>query len=379
MSNDILHRVKILGSGPAGATTARILAEAGHQVDLFEKRPHLAGNCFDKKDENGVFIHMYGPHYFRTNSDELLNWLSRFTNWIPGKYYVQADIGDRLVPLPISLATMEALRGKKFSKEDFEKYLDENRVHYLRPQNAEEQCLNLVGKELYELLFKGYTEKQWGMSPAELDPSITARIPLRFNHDTRYPQEKHQCYPADGYTKMFENILDHSNISIHLNQKQDSEQILQDREKYDFTLYTGPIDEFFNYNNGYLEYRSLSFKWKYYRNEFVQPSVQINYPNKNDYTRSVEIKHVSGQDCVGTTVCYEYPEKKGEPFYPVLTQNNDAMYRKYKTQAENLSNQTHPIYFLGRLAEFKYYNMDQIFLRSMRFATSHLEKLKLAV
>ena len=198
MKKEFLQRVKILGSGPAGATTARLLAEAGFHVDLFEKRTHIAGNCFDQYDSNGVLVHRYGPHYFRTNNAELLEWLSQFTEWIPGKYYVQAKVNDRFVPLPISLATMEALKGKPFTKESFENYLQSQRITYLRPQNAKEQCLNLVGKELYELLFEGYTTKQWGLTPSELDPSITARIPLRFNYDKRYPQEKFQCMPAKG-------------------------------------------------------------------------------------------------------------------------------------------------------------------------------------
>ena len=379
MKKDFSHKVKILGSGPAGATTARLFAEKGFKVDLYEKREHIAGNCFDKKDSNGVLIHQYGPHYFRTNSSELLSWLSQFTEWIPGKYYVQAKVGNKFVPLPVSLATMEALKNKKFSQESFQHYLDSQRIHYLHPKNAKEQCLNLVGQELYEALFEGYTKKQWGLSPTELDPSITARIPLRFNHDTRYPQEKFQCMPADGYTNMFKKILNHPNIKIHLNQKQDGQQILQERSSYSLTLYTGPIDEFFEYSEGKLDYRSLKFDWKHYSEDYIQSSVQINYPNDFDYTRSVEIKHISGQKCHGTTVCYEYPSDKGESFYPVINDPNLKLYKRYQEKAKALSNQASPIHFLGRLAEFKYYNMDQIFLRSMRFAKDQLETQKLAV
>lgn len=365
-------KILIIGAGPAGSTSARIFAEAGWTVDIFEKRRHVAGNCYDEVDENGVLVHRYGPHYFRTDQINLLKWLSNFTDWIPGRYFVRAKIGDRLIPMPISLATISALKGKVFSRESFEQYLEKERIPISTPRNAEEQCLAQVGRELYEALFRGYTVKQWGVEPRKLSPAVTARIPLRFNWDERYAFEKYQVMPKEGYTAMFRKMLDHSNIKVETGSPLDPSEIRRRREKYDYTFYSGPIDTFFDLRYGKLGYRSLKFKWFYYNERYTQPCVQINYPNDFEYTRTVEIKHVTAQNLDGTTVCHEYSQAEGEPFYPLLTRENQERYGKYRILADKESTRERPIIFLGRLAEFRYYNMDHVILRAIEATNSIL-------
>jgi UDP-galactopyranose mutase len=369
-----VKKILIVGAGPAGAASARKFAEAGFKVEVYDKRPHVAGNCFDELDDHGVLIHRYGPHYFRSNSLELLQWLSNFTKWIPGRYFVRAKIGDILVPMPISLSTITSLKEKVFSKSDFEQYLSEKQISFVNPQNAEEQCLSSVGQELYDALFKDYTKKQWGINAIDLDPSITARIPLRFNWDERYPKEEFQLMPKEGYAQMYKKMLDHSNITIKTESYLEPQIINNLSNHYYCTIYTGAIDEFYGYKHGKLGYRSLKFEWKYFEDSYIQPCVQINYPNHLvEYTRTVETKHITDQICNGTTICYEYPQSTGDPFYPILTKENQDKYVKYRSLSEEDQHKDNPIYFLGRLAEYKYYNMDQILIRSLGLADTIIE------
>lgn len=369
--------VHIIGAGPAGATTGRILAENGFQVKILEKRNHIAGNCYDRYDENGALIHQYGPHYFRTNSSSLLDFLKRFSDFIPGDYFVRACVdGKKTVPMPISLATISQLKGEEYTEEMFRDYLEKERSQFDPPANAEEQCLNLFGREIYELLFKGYTEKQWGMPASSLDPSITARIPLRFNHDERYPVEKYQVMPKEGYTKLFENLLDHKNIEVSLNQECTPSDFALLKEKSLFLIYTGPIDFYFDYKYGKLGYRSLSFEYENIKKDYYQECVQINYPNSENFTRVVEIKHISKQQCSSTTICREFPQKSGDPYYPILSEENIKNYKNYKKLAEGEEKSSQPTYFIGRMAEFKYYNMDHIFLRAIGLANDLVERYK---
>ncbi len=365
--------IRIAGSGPAGASIARDLAEAGCHVEVFERRPHVGGHCYDEPDEHGVVVHRFGPHYFRTDDPELLAWLGRFTDWAPGRYYVRAKVGDKLVPMPVSLGTMTALKGTGFTETLFEEYLAAEREDIREPRNAEEQCLALMGRELYELLFKGYTEKQWGVAVTELAASVTARIPLRFNWDERYPREPFQAIPVPGYTAMFERMLDHPNISVTLNREVTADEVWGERGQYDATVFTGPVDALFDYRFGMLGYRSLRFEWVHHEAPFVQPCVQINYPNDYDYTRSVEIKHVTGQECQGTTVAYEYPIAEGDPFYPLLIGENRERYARYEELARREREGAHPVILVGRLAEFRYFNMDQVFLRARGVAAELLK------
>lgn len=361
-------KIAIIGAGPAGSTIARIAAESGCLIDLFDKRDHIGGNCHDQYNKNGTLIHSYGPHYFRTDSMELLDWLSQFTRWQPAQYIVKAMSKGKLIPMPISLSTMTKLTGEIFNKEKFENYLKENTLNISDPQNAEEHCLAQIGPKLYEELFKNYTIKQWGLDPKKLPTSITARIPLRFSFDERYPQEKYQVIPQDGYTAMFENILNHENIKINLGRILDADSMSKMRNDYDVMIYTGPIDHFFNYCFGKLQYRSLRFDWLNFPVPYKQPCVQINYPNDHDYTRTVEIKHVTGQISDQTSICYEFPQDTGEPFYPILSDDNNKRYNEYYKLSEQELNNACPVYFIGRLAEFKYYNMDHVFIKAMELA-----------
>lgn len=361
-------KILIIGAGPAGAAAARILADSECSVDIFDARPEVGGNCYDARDEHGVLVHPYGPHYFRSDSEELISWLSRFTEWIPGRYYVRARVGSKLIPLPVSLATMTELKGELFTREKFEAYLLRERVVCTEPRNAEEQCLMTVGRELYETIFQGYSRKQWGVHPRELGASVTARLPLRFNWDERYPAEQYQVTPRAGFTAMFRKMLDHPGIRVTLNSRLKGESIKSVRADYRAVIYSGAIDSFFDLRYGPLGYRSLRYRWEYSLASYMQPCVQINYPNEHEFTRSVEIKHVTGQDCEGTTVGYEYPESEGEPFYPLLTEENRARYQKYKALADQESREKTPVYFLGRLAQYQYLNMDHVFLRSIDLA-----------
>lgn len=371
-----LKKILVVGCGPAGTTIARYFAENNYHVDLYDSRNHVAGNCYDKINEFGHLIHVYGPHYFRTESKELFDWLSQFTSWTEGKYFVNAKVQNKEVPLPISLATMDSLKNSKFSKADFEKYLLANRQNFESISNAEEQCLSTVGKELYELFFKNYTIKQWGVHPRELDPSVTARIPLRFDHDIRYPSEKFQFLPKSGYTEMFLAILNHSNIHLFLNEKVTSSYIYAQRKKYNAIFYTGPIDSFFRNIFGKLQYRSLRFEWKHYPHmQFYQSTVQCNFPNDYEYTRIVESKHITGLEGRGTTVCFEYPCPEGEAYYPMPLKAQQEKYNRYLKLAKKEEQHSTPIYFVGRLAEYKYYNMDHIFLRAMNLSKEILKRL----
>ncbi|MBD3185173.1 NAD(P)-binding protein [Candidatus Poribacteria bacterium] len=369
-----MDKALVIGSGPAGSACSRILAEAGWKVDLFEKRNHIAGNCFDEYDENSVLVHRYGPHYFRTDSIELVKWLSKFTHWIPGHYYVRSMVDGKFIPVPVNLSTFVSLIGKVLTEDEFKTYLEEQRITCQNPINAEEQCLDMVGKELYDLLFKGYTIKQWGIEPYELSPAVTERLPLRLNWDERYPSEKYQIMPKDGYTAMFNNILQHPNIHVELNHELNPSDISKMQNNYDLTIYSGPVDAFFGFEYGKLGYRSLRFVWKHFAETYRQPCVQINYPHKYRYTRTVEIKHVTEQMCQGTTICYEYPQDEGEPFYPILTGDNLQKYDKYKLLVNKEKAKRNPILFLGRLAEYKYFNMDQIFIKAIQTVKNILGK-----
>ena len=298
----------------------------------------------------------------------MLNWLSNFTDWIPGQYYVKAMVKDKLVPLPISLSTISVLKGRVYDEKEFREYLESQTVNFLNPKNSEEQCLSCVGKELYDLLFKGYTMKQWNCHPRELSPSITARIPLRFNWDERYINAKYQVMPKNGYTIMMQNILDHENIFLKTNAELDPRKIKNNRKNYTATIYTGQLDMFFEYIFGKLDYRSIKFEYKNFKMNYKQPCVQINYPNDFSYTRSVEIKHVTGQISSSTTIAYEYPISDGEPFYPIINSKNNSLLKKYVAEVQKLKNIENPIYFLGRLAEFRYYDMDQVFLKAIKLS-----------
>jgi UDP-galactopyranose mutase len=369
-----LKKILIIGAGPSGLTFARVMADQGHQVVIFEERNHIGGNCHDEYDEHGVLIHRYGPHYFRTNSLELMNWLSTFTQWLPASYIVRSSLEGKLYPFPISLATLTQLKGQLFSENLMKDYLNTQCLKYKTPENSEEQCLNLVGQELYELFFKNYTLKQWGIHPKELGASITARIPLRMDFNDRYVNEKYQFMPAQGFHKLFQSMASSPLITILLNEKTQRKKIEELKQDFDLTLYTGPLDAFFDYQWGKLPYRSLQFEFKHYPDYFKQPCVQINYPNSEIYTRSVEIKHITQQNIQGTTLSYEIPTDKGDPFYPIINTENTQLHEKYWELSQHEKRKKNPVLFLGRLAQYRYFNMDHIFLNALKMAKTVLEE-----
>lgn len=355
-------KLLIIGGGPSGCLIARRAAEDFEQleIEILEKRDHIAGNCYDYYDEAGILTHKYGPHYFRTSSKEQLDWLSRFTDWIPADYFVKCQVEGELYSFPVNLNTMSQVLGRDCTVTDFEEFLAKDRVPIENPANAEEQCLARVGEKLYKMFFEGYTLKQWGVPATSLEAEITARIPLRFDHNERYVNETYQQMPKEGYTRWFSNMVDHPRIGLRY--KEDFFD-LKDSLKRDVTVYTGELDRYFDYRFGKLKYRSLRFEKTIHENtDFVQPSVQINYPNDFGYTRTVEVKHVTGQDTPHTNVVKEFPMDEGEPYYPFLDPTNKALAEKYRAliPAENRNN----VFLTGRLADFRYYNMDKVMARA---------------
>ncbi len=349
----------IVGAGFAGCVLAeRLAADAGKRVLIVDRRPHIGGNAYDYYNADGILVHKYGPHIFHTNSREVFEYLSRFTAWRPYEHRVLASVDGQLVPIPINLDTINRLYGLQLDSFQAAAFLAERAEKIEHPRNAEEMVLSKVGRELYEKFFRNYTRKQWGLDPAELDPSVTARIPTRTNRDDRYFTDTYQAMPLHGYTRMFERMLDHPNIKVMLNTDyQEVMDCIPHRE----LIYTGPIDEFFDFRFGKLPYRSLEFRFETHDRPRVQPVATINYPNEHAYTRVTEFKHLTGQRHHKTTVVYEYPRAEGEPYYPVPRRENAELYKRY----QELADATPGVYFVGRLATYKYYNMDQVVAQAL--------------
>ncbi len=347
----------IVGAGFGGAVLAeRLASQRGATCLVIDKRDHIAGNAFDKTDSAGVLIHPYGPHYFRSNSDRVVAYLSQFTAWHPVDYTILSWTHGRYWRFPINLNTFEQLLGRASTSEEMEATLAQWRVPIDKPRNSEELILSQVGERLYEMFFKNYTRKQWRRDPRDLDPSVCGRIPIRTNRDDRFLSEKFQALPAAGYTAMFEKILAHPNIELRL--RTDFREA-RSQVRYRHLIYTGPIDEYFDHCFGPLPYRSLRFERETLAQEFFQPAMQVNFPNDHDYTRIVEIKHATGQKIPVTTIVREYPEDFGpgrEPYYPIPAPDARALYQKYAERAEAETG----VSFVGRLATYRYYNMDQV-------------------
>jgi UDP-galactopyranose mutase len=344
----------VVGAGFAGSVLAERLARGlGMRVLIVDKRPHIGGNAYDRYDDAGILIHPYGPHIFHTNSAEIFDYLSRFTPWRPYQHRVLASVDGQMVPLPINLDTVNALYGLNLTSFEMEKWLESVAEKKERVQTSEDVVVNKVGRDLYNKFFRGYTRKQWGLDPSELDASVTARVPTRTNRDDRYFADTYQAMPLNGYTRMFERMLDHPKIKVMLNT--DYREIV-DLLPWKHMVYTGPIDAFFNYRHGKLPYRSLEFQHVNLAQEQFQRVGTVNYPNDYGYTRISEFKHITGQRHPTTSVVYEYPKAEGDPYYPVPRPENAAIYRLYEAEAEAMSNVT----FVGRLATYKYYNMDQV-------------------
>src|SRR5215213_2431924 len=349
----------IVGAGFAGSVLAeRLAAGAGKHVLIVDKRPHIGGNAYDHYNDDGILVHKYGPHIFHTNSREVFTYLSRFTEWFPYQHRVRAWVDGQQVPIPINLDTINRLYGTSFTSfelAEFFKSLAEPREAI---KTSEDVIVSKVGRELYEKFFKNYTRKQWGMDPSQLDASVTARVPVRTNRDDRYFTDTYQAMPRLGYTKMFERMLSSPKIHILLNS--DYRQI-RSLIPHQYLIFTGPVDEYFDYCFGKLPYRSLRFEWETRDVAQAQPAPVINYPNDFLYTRVTEFKYLSGQEHAKTTLVYEHPTAEGVPYYPVPTAANAALYAKY----EALANETPDVKFLGRLGTYKYYNMDQVVAQAL--------------
>lgn len=353
----------IVGAGFAGSILAeRLACGSGKKVLLIDCRPHIAGNAYDYYDKAGILIHQYGPHIFHTNSKEVFNYLSRFTRWRPYEHRVRASVDGQLLPIPINLDTINQLYGLQLSSFELEKFFDSIAEAREQVRTSEDVVVSKVGRQLYEKFFRNYTRKQWDLDPSELDASVTSRVPIRLNRDDRYFTDVYQSMPLYGYTRMFENMLDHPNIKIMLNTDY---RDIAGYIDYGEMIYTGPVDEFFNFRYGKLPYRSLKFKFETLEEEYHQPVAVINYPNEHAYTRVTEFKYLTGQEHKKTTLVYEYPCAEGDPYYPIPRTENAELYKKYK----ELVDSTPGVYFAGRLATYKYYNMDQVAAQALTLYT----------
>lgn len=345
----------IIGAGLSGSVAAeRLASQFGKKILIIEKRSHIAGNVYDEYDENGIFVHKYGPHLFHTNSRNVFEYLSGFTSWRFYEHHVLARLDGKLIPLPVNRETINALYDIQLKDEsETEKFLSGVRTNFDPVLNSQQIIMNRAGADIFERLFKNYTKKQWGISADKLLPGVCGRIPVRLNDDCRYFTDRYQYMPDQGYTAMVKKMLSHKNIEVVL--EQDYQPVLSDI-KFHRIICTAPVDSFYNYEYGKLPYRSLEFISEYFAREYAQEAAQVNYPGDEEWTRIVEYKHITGQKCSGTTLIKEIPKANGEPFYPVPSAENSELYGKYHSLSKSEKN----VFFLGRLAEYRYYNMDQV-------------------
>ncbi|AKM20399.1 MULTISPECIES: UDP-galactopyranose mutase [Geobacillus] len=372
----------VVGAGFAGAVIAeRIATQLNEKVLVIEKRNHIGGNAYDYYDENGILVHKYGPHIFHTRSREVWDYLSQFTDWHLYHHHVLGSIDGKKVPIPFNLNTLHELLPESFARPLEEKLVSKFgynvKVPILKLRETDDKDLKFLADFVYEKVFLNYTTKQWGMKPEELDPTVTGRVPVYISRDNRYFQDAYQGMPKEGYTKIFEKLLSHSNIKLMLNT--DYKEVIDidvkngkislfGQEFKGILVYTGKIDEFFNYEFGELPYRSLRFEFENIQKEFVQPVGTINYPNEYQFTRITEFKHLTGQEHSSTTIVKEYPQGyernvKGKdiPYYPIPKKENLELYAKYKEWARQFPH----VFFVGRLAEYRYYDMDAVIARAL--------------
>jgi UDP-galactopyranose mutase len=344
----------IVGAGFAGSVLAERLARgSGKKVLLVDRRAHIGGNAYDHYDEHGILVHKYGPHIFHTNCREVFDYLSGFTAWRQYQHKVLASVDGQLVPIPINLDTINKLYGLNLTSFQMEEFLASRAERKEHIRTSEDVVVSKVGRELYEKFFRGYTRKQWGLDPSELDAQVTARVPTRTNRDDRYFTDTYQAMPRRGFTRLFENMLDHPHINILLNTDY---RTVKEMIPYRELIYTGPIDEYFGYRFGKLPYRSLEFKHETLNQPMLQPVAVVNYPNDNAFTRVTEFKHLTGQEHPKTSIVYEFPQAEGDAYYPIPRSENADIYKQYHA----LADQTQGVHFVGRLATYKYYNMDQV-------------------
>lgn len=344
----------VVGAGFAGSVIAeRLASQRDEKVLVIDRRPHIGGNAYDRFDKAGILIHQYGPHIFHTNSKTVFDHLSQFTEWRPYEHRALAEVDGIQVPIPINLDTVNRLYGLSLTSAELERWLAARAEPVEEIRTAEDVVVSTVGRELYEKFFRCYTKKQWGIEPSQLDKSVTARVPTRTSTDDRYFTDTYQFMPAAGYTRMFERILDHPNIEFMPDTDyRDVKRTIRYRQ----VIFTGPIDEFFGYRYGKLPYRSLWFRHVTLNKRWHQSVAVVNYPQTNDYTRITEYKHLTGQQHPKTSLTCEYPSDNGDPYYPVPCPENAELFKKY----ENLALATDGVWFVGRLATYRYYNMDQV-------------------
>jgi UDP-galactopyranose mutase len=352
----------IVGAGFAGSVLAERLASRLHKrVLLCDRRPHVGGNAYDCHDAAGILIHQYGPHIFHTDSARIFNYLSQFTEWRPYEHRVIAQVDGKLLPFPINVDTVNSLYGLSLTPEEVAEFFRQRACPVAHARTSEEAVVGKIGHELYEKFFKYYTRKQWGLDPSELDASVAARVPARCNRDARYFTDQYQFMPLHGYTRLFERMLAQPGIDLALGA--DYADVLRDVD-FQQLIYTGPIDAFFEYRFGPLPYRSLRFEFETYARETFQPAAVVNYPDDaavHRYTRITEFKYLTGQRHPATTVVYEFPCAEGDPYYPVPRKENAALYQRYKKLADVTPN----VHFAGRLATYRYYNMDQVVAQAL--------------
>lgn len=356
--------IVIIGAGISGSVLAERYAAIGKKVLIIEKRDHIAGNCFDFYDDNGILTSRYGAHLFHTNDEGVWDYVNQFADWYPWSHKVIARVDDKTVPIPVNITTVNTLFQTNITTEtEMQEWLNQNRIPFDQPANGEEAVLNKVGEVLYDKMFKHYTKKQWDKYPAELHATVLERIPVRDNYDDRYFSDTHQALPKGGYTKLFENILANSNIMVLLNT--DYFEVEDQLGEYEKLFYTGPIDRFFQFNENLkekLEYRSINFVTEQLDQEYFQETSVVNYPGEEvDFTRIVEYKHFGNQQSEKTSIVKEYTVDEGEPYYPVPNDKNQEIYAQYKAEADKLTD----VYFVGRLANYKYFNMDQAFRNAL--------------
>jgi UDP-galactopyranose mutase len=368
-----MRKILIVGAGLSGCTLARQLADNGDNVHMIEKRNHIAGNCYDFIDKNGILVNLYGAHIFHTNSDKVWTFVQRFSNWIPWKHKVIGKIKNKYFPIPVNISTVNILCNTHISNEnEMCKWLNENREEKKEIKNSEEMALGRVGRELYELIFRDYTYKQWNKYPYELDKSVLERIPVRTTEEDGYFSDIYQGLPEKGYTEFVRRMINHPNITIELNKEYEKGM----REEYDYLFFTGPIDQYYSsYGYEKLEYRSIRFETEYLDMDYYQQNSVVNYPSLDEpFTRIIEYKHFLNQNIPNkTTIVKEYSMDDGEPYYPVPTEENKKRYEKYKKLAEN--DEQNGIYFVGRLANYKYYNMDAAIENALNISEKFIQNV----
>lgn len=352
----------VVGAGFAGSVVAERLASAGKCVMVIDKRGHVGGNAFDEYDAAGILIHRYGPHIFHTNGGRIVEYLSRFTAWRPYEHRVLAVLDGRYFPIPINRTTVNLLYDLNLDEAGVKDFFEQVKIPCQDIRTSEDLVLNAVGQDLYEKFFRGYTRKQWGLDPSELNAGVAARIPTRTNDDDRYFTDTFQAMPTEGFTAMFARMLDHPNIRLELGV---DFEVIRDAKLAGRIVYTGPIDAYFHYCFGRLPYRSLRFEHEHLTScPQFQPVGTVNYPNDYDYTRITEFKHLTGQIHKGTSLVREYPQSTGDPYYPIPRPENEELFKCY----QNLADREPAVTFVGRLAQYRYYNMDQVVAAALKAA-----------